>query len=368
MYKVKVYGAGSIGNHLTYACRSKGWDVTICDIDNEALKRTKEDIYPSRYGSWDDDIKLMNANDIDKNTYDLVIIGTPPHTHLFIALEILKTNPPKILSIEKPMLTPDLKGAQELYELAKEKNVIVTVGYNHTLTKNTQEAQKLLEKGIVGKALTISSMTREYWGGIFAAHPWLNGPADTYLGFWKKGGGACGEHSHAINIWQHFAHVLGFGRIIKISAKMNIIKDGKAEYDDMCFLNVETERGYKGNIIQDVITSPTQKNLRVQGDKGFLEWHVGYKEGKDALIYGDSSYQEELLIDKTRPDDFKPEIEHFDVLLKGENKGVSAVSIERGLDTMLVIAAAFKSHFESREVTIDYSKGYTLDALICEEK
>ena len=54
MIKVKIYGDGSIGNHLAYACRSKGWDVKespislekgldalICDKDPEVLKRGK---------------------------------------------------------------------------------------------------------------------------------------------------------------------------------------------------------------------------------------------------------------------------------------------------------------------------------------
>lgn len=364
MFKVKVYGAGSIGNHLSYACRNKGWKVTMCDIDVEALDRTKNDIYPSRYGNWDESINLMNANDIDNNIYDLIIIGTPPNTHVLIALNILNTNPPRILLIEKPMLTPDLKEAQELYELAKEKGTFVSVGYNHTLTQNTKEAEILLKEGIIGKAITISSMTREYWGGIFAAHPWLKGPSDTYLGYWKKGGGACGEHSHAINIWQHFSNFLELGKIVKVSAKMNIVKDGKAEYDDICFINVETDKGYVGNIIQDVITSPTQKNVRIQGEKGFLEWHVGYKDGNDVIIYGNENNKNELIIEKTRPDDFKGEIDHLENILKGESIDNSSISIERGLDTMLVISAAFKSHFENREILIDYSKGYTLEALI----
>jgi prephenate dehydrogenase len=49
MVYVKIYGAGSIGNHLAYACRSKGWNVLICDVDKEALECTKSEIYPSRY-------------------------------------------------------------------------------------------------------------------------------------------------------------------------------------------------------------------------------------------------------------------------------------------------------------------------------
>ena len=42
MRKVKVYGAGSIGNHLAQASRRMGWSVDICDIDNDALDRTKK--------------------------------------------------------------------------------------------------------------------------------------------------------------------------------------------------------------------------------------------------------------------------------------------------------------------------------------
>ena len=43
--------------------------------------------------------------------------------------------------------------------------------------------------------------------------PGLMGLADTYLGYWNRGGGACGEHSHAINLWQFFSHSLGCGRV-----------------------------------------------------------------------------------------------------------------------------------------------------------
>ena len=36
---LKIYGAGSIG--IIDMPRSKQWDVTICDIDQQALDRTK---------------------------------------------------------------------------------------------------------------------------------------------------------------------------------------------------------------------------------------------------------------------------------------------------------------------------------------
>ena len=121
MYSVKIYGAGSIGNHLSYACRNKDWDVTVCDIDESALSRMKNYIYPDRYGKWDNEIVLTHNEQVIDNYYDVVIVGTPPETHIPIALEELESkNPPKILMVEKPLGTPDLKGCQELLDMSKD--------------------------------------------------------------------------------------------------------------------------------------------------------------------------------------------------------------------------------------------------------
>ena len=42
MKKVKIYGAGSIGNHLAQASRRVGWDVAVVDPDAKALDRMKK--------------------------------------------------------------------------------------------------------------------------------------------------------------------------------------------------------------------------------------------------------------------------------------------------------------------------------------
>jgi len=76
MARVKVFGAGSIGNHLAHACRSLGWAVTLCDVDPQALRRTREEIYPARYGAWDDGIRLA-AVDGDRFDHFLALEGDP---------------------------------------------------------------------------------------------------------------------------------------------------------------------------------------------------------------------------------------------------------------------------------------------------
>lgn len=369
---VVIYGAGSIGNHLAYGCRNKGWDVLICDIDAEALERTKQDIYPARYGKWDDQIRLATSEKLPDETFDLAIIGTPPDSHLEIARSLLHNRPPKILLIEKPVCTPSLEGAQEVSDMAKAAGTFACVGYNHTLTANTVFAERQLAESVIGKPLTISARFREHWGGIFRAHPWLNGPQDTYLGFWQRGGGACGEHSHAINIWQHFAHICGMGRIREVSAKLDIVQEESgANYDRICLIHVITEHGFVGDIAQDVVTEPAQKTVRIQGDQGFLEWYCNFASGQDAVLWSDGKnpLQKDIL-EKTRPDDFKGEIDHIEQILQNAgSEGVmegyihSPIALERGLDTMLVVAAAHLSHQEKRTVKINYEAGYRSEAL-----
>ena len=374
MATTKIVGAGSIGNHLAHACREQGHQVTLCDRDPEALRRSREQIYPQRYGTWDDEIRLAQADRVADETFDVVIVGTPPDSHIPIALAQLRAAPPRVLFVEKPLCPPDLAGCADLQVAARDAGTFIGVGFNHTLTQNTILAERWLREHTIGEIVTLRSMTREHWGGIFGAHPWLRGPADSYLGFSARGGGALGEHSHAINIWQHFARVVGKGRIREVSAMLDMVEEQGACYDRIAQLHVCTEAGLVGTIVQDVVTRPARKWLRVEGRDGFVEWEVNADSGHDAVRRslpgvgrvdggaGGASSVEEVLIPKTRPDDFRGELEHIGALLAGDDKD-SPVSLERGLETMLVVAAALRSHREGRRVGIDYSRGLGLEAL-----
>lgn len=363
MRSVKIFGAGSIGNHLAFACRQMDWDVSVCDIDKSALERMKALIYPERYGKWDSDIKLFLSGDAPDKDYDIVIIGTPPDSHINLALEVLQTRPPNLLLIEKPVCTPSLKQVTELMDIASKKSTIVCVGYNHALGQNTIKAEEILKRGVMGRCVSIESSIKEHWGGIFAAHPWLAGPHQTYLGFWERGGGATGEHSHGIHIWQHFAHILELGRVVEVSSFMDMVKDDKVDYDQAANISVKTDKNLFGYIVQDVVTQPIKKVLRIQGTEGYLSWHINWSAEGDAVFYQQQNKkQQQLLLPKKRADDFRLEVEHLAELLDDPAKK-SPISLERGLETMMVIAAAYRSHFEKRTMQIDYSKGFVPEAI-----
>jgi predicted dehydrogenase len=362
LYKVKILGAGSIGNHLANASRAMGWQVDICDLDPAALERTQREIYPARYDAWDEGIKLFEAKDAPKGEYDLIFIGTPPDSHMALALEAVEEGPKAIL-VEKPVCGPGLESAQSLFSSAAAKGIAGFVGYDHVVGAASCRAGELLADGIHGKVETLDVEIREHWGGIFGAHPWLEGPHDSYLGYWQRGGGAAGEHSHGFNMWQHLAHELGAGRVVEVTATLDYVKDERVDYDSLCLANLRTEKGLTGRVVQDVVTKPPRKWARIQGDAGYVEWHCSYKPGADAVVWArEGDEEKEEIFTKTRPDDFIQEMSHLEASLKG-NPAASPISLDRGLDTMLVIAAAHKSSLEGRTVYIDYSEGYVPEAL-----
>jgi predicted dehydrogenase len=358
--KIKVHGAGSIGNHLSHAARRLGWTVDLIDIDPEALKRARDEIYPARYGSFDDAIGLYTSGQAPKGGYDMILIGTPPDSHIPLALAALEENPRAIL-IEKPVCTPDLDGADALVAQSAAKNCRIFVGYDHVVGAAAEQFCSLIRKGIAGEPQTLDVEFREHWGGIFAAHPWLRGPADTYLGFWRRGGGAAGEHSHAFNLWQHFAYQLDRGRVSRVSAELDYVEENGASYDRLCLAHLFTERGLLGRVVQDVVTRPVRKWARLQGKDGYIEWVCGVEPGKDMVKFSGPNGEIVETFAKTRPDDFILELRHIEAAING-NIPNSPLVIERGLDTMMVVAASHVSAERRRSVCIDWSKGYSASA------
>src|SRR3990167_8627874 len=307
--KVKVIGSGSIGNHLTQASRRMGWEVCVVDADPKALERMKNEIYPQRYGKCDESIELYTPDKEPKGNFDIIMIGTPPDVRMKLALEALKENP-KLLHLEKPLCTPDMKGVLEFNEeLKKHPGTIVVVGYDNAVGSALVELAGMLEKKTFGEILTLDVEVREHWRGIFSAHPWLAGPWETYLGYWKRGGGAGGEHSHALHLWKYLADISGFGGIT----------DVKSFFD-------------------------FKKWARAQGSNGFIEWVGNASPEGDLLRYQiEGSEMVEKMVAKKRPDDFYCETLHYKDLLDGKIKlEDSPLSLDRGLEVMKIISEGYK--------------------------
>jgi predicted dehydrogenase len=353
MYKVRIIGAGSIGNHLAHAFNSNGFKVEITDKDDKALVRSKEVIYPSRYGTWDDRITIIDSTNHDNFDADVVVIGTPPDTHIEVALEQLQHCLPSILLIEKPLADPKMNNFEKLEKFCSDNKIRILVGYNHRLTKNTTLATKIISDGKLGKVFSITSQTRESWNGIMKAHPWLNGPQDSYLSRISRGGGALYEHSHALNLLQYFLKVTNSGEIESVLAAIEIVSENELSYDRCSYLSLFNNEGNIFQVIQDVVTTPPLKEVKIIGTYGQLTWRTSSVLDEVLLHDPDGHVREEYQLTKSRMDDFLPEILHIEEILSNHVVN-SPLDYKYAIDTMNIISAAFKSAQIGTKVNLGY--------------
>lgn len=339
--KVKIIGAGSIGNHLAQASRRMGWEVVVVDRDPAALRRMKEDIYPKRYGSWDETIQLFTTDQEPKGGFDIICIGTPPDVRMPLVLSALSEKP-GILQLEKPLCTPLLEGLDAFLVAYQAQDITIAVmGYDHAISRSIAHVFDLLKEGTIGNVQTLDVEFREHWAGIFSAHPWLSGPKDSYLGFWKRGGAASGEHSHALHLWYVLAKHAGLGKWREVQSAMEIQTADGVEYDSIAAFTLRTDTGKIGRVVQDVITSPTRKWARLQGEKGFIEWIANGSPEGDVVRWGLIGQPPmEQVFAKKRPDDFYTEMLHIQDLLERKiNPNDSPISLESGVAVMRLLAA-----------------------------
>jgi len=347
--KVKIYGAGSIGNHLAQAARRKKWDVTVVDVSSEALERMKNDIYPKRYGAWDPEIKLCLSKDDPKGGFDVICVGTPPNVRLAVSLEALKEKP-KILQLEKPLCTPNLAGLVGFTgQLDDFESTHVLVGYDHSISPSFQKFCHSPDiKAIMPR--TIEVQWRENWEGIFKAHPWMRYVWDSYLAYTHKGGGSGCEHSHGLHLWVYLWKLLDpdfaqslFWNHVTFSSTTDVVRinadHGQVVYDECHTIFASNRNGrYIGSITTDVYTRPTRKLVIVQGERGRIEWEAFANFDEVRTYMGENNHIEIQRYPKTRQDDFFNEMEHIESIINNppmaEN---SPLSLEHAVDVMKIL-------------------------------
>jgi len=357
--KIGIIGAGSIGNHLAFSWRKIGADVTVCDISKDALDRFKMETYPSRYGVFDNKIRLVNKDQFYSTNYDAIFIGTPPESHLELLREAILFDP-KVICVEKPVVPPDLDLIQSFAKVLKMANCIVLAGYNHRVGRNTIIAQSLLETFKIGEVQKIESVVLESWNGILAAHPWLKGPEDSYLGYTNRGGGATFEHSHGLDLWCYYADRLRLGQVLSVSARAKFsVNKSYGEFDERIEIALETESGVPGIVRQDVTTAVAEKWVEISGSQATLRSTVGLEHATDAVTWRSSTDQNisvECRISKPRYDDFDQEITKVaELIISGsKNPLLHELSAFRALETALIGSASILSAKSDRRVFLDF--------------
>lgn len=337
---ILIIGAGSIGNHFANASRSLGYNVHVMDKDPVALYRMKNKIYPQRYKKWDKNIFLTRFEKkelIHLPLIDLLIIGTPPAAHFDVYKNLNKFLKFKKLMFEKPLCS-FLENEKKF--IFKDRKIDFFCGYNHSISKSFLFFEDYLEK--LKNVKLIDIKWNESWDGILNAHFWLKDEYDTYLGNYKKGGGALQEHSHGLHIAICLAKKLDKLKNFKIISHTLMKKNKGKNYD---YSNNIFFKSKKININLEInlLENPSVKKIKIYHQDGFIEWIVNFKKNYDAVIKCSNKGKKILkLFKKTRSSEFANEIQHI-LNIKDEKKyNMSNIKIQNAIDTMKIIKKILK--------------------------
>ncbi len=146
MLTIAYIGNGKSANryHLPFALKLKD-KINVKTIYSRSGRQTWQPIAGVHYTTDLDDIYQDPA-------IDLVVVSTPSHTHYAVAKDVLLHG--KNVLVEKPF-TETSAEAQELFALAKEKQLFIQCYQNRRFDSDYLTAQKVIENGVLGDLLEV---------------------------------------------------------------------------------------------------------------------------------------------------------------------------------------------------------------------
>ncbi len=146
MVTVAVVGVGPISEqHLEFLAHSNQAEngiklVGVCDLVPASVNYASSKYGCEGFSSLDDLLSTTSP--------DVVHILTPPNTHVMLAKQCLEAG--SNVFCEKP-IAPDATQAQELLDLAKEKNLFITESHNYRFNEEVIELIDLASSGELGQ-------------------------------------------------------------------------------------------------------------------------------------------------------------------------------------------------------------------------
>lgn len=344
MKEILIFGSGSIGNHLANACRKLDFSVSVTDISLKALLRMKNKIYPSRYSRWDNKIKLVEYSKVFKlkKNFDLILIGTPPSTHLDLTNKIFNNLTFKKLMIEKPLTTHREKPNSKKFNLLLSKKKIF-IGYNHSISEAFLNYQNLIKK-IKKKDIKIIDVNwREGWKGILNAHFWNKDEFSSYLGNLSQGGGCAHEHSHGIHLIICLSEILNF-KIPNKAFKFKFFKskNEKIYYDN--YIDIKwRHKDFVISYVSDLISEPANKSICIYAKNIKYELIFNYKKNYDLIKLTNlrTNLVKLKYFKKERATDFINEINHIIRTNTKKEYENSFINFLKGIKTQKLINSFF---------------------------
>ena len=248
--KALIVGLGSIGRRHLANLKSLGVTSQIT-----ILRRTKES-EPTVSGCE----IVFDLSDVLKSPPDFAIISSPASEHVKVAFQLAQAG--VHLLIEKP-LSHHLVGIEELLKLARERTLVLMVGYNFRFYEPLQIIKQSLDNGAIGRPLSLRAAVGQFlpdWRYNVDYRQSASARAAT-------GGGAVLELSHEID----YARWL-MGEPQTVFARTDRLSDLDLDVEDSAEVIMTFANGATGNIHLDMIDRASTRNCRITGTEGTITW------------------------------------------------------------------------------------------------
>ncbi len=243
---------------------------TLCagalDIDEVKGREFAEKLFiePTRaYGNW----QQMLENEKEQNEkLDLVTIATPNSTHYEISKAFLAAG--FNILIEKPM-TMNVDEAEEIHQLATEKNAICAVNYGYSGYPLVRQMRAMVTSGELGNIRLIKA---EFAHGFHADA----NKADNPRVRWRYDPALAGPSAAFADTGIHALHMACFitnQKVQSISADFASLVN-KRELEDDAMLNIRMNEGTLCRLWASAVAIGRMHGLTIQvfGENGGLKW------------------------------------------------------------------------------------------------
>ena len=205
--------------------------------------------------------------------FDAFIICTPPASHLeYIVMGMQHFSN---IFVEKP-ISNELTYLDWVVQTARNKGLLVQVGYQLRFCKSFQDMEQRLNRGEIGKLVSIQS---EYGNYLPNWRPNTDYKM-SYSSKLTEGGGAILECSHELE----YVLSLANSKVTNIKGLSNRNNPLGIEVESLVDILLEFENGITANIHLDLLQRNYVRQCRLIGEKGELTWNFSKEENDSAYI------------------------------------------------------------------------------------
>lgn len=258
-FRILVVGCGSIGErHIRNLKSLSTGEIIACDIDKKRIS-----VIGEKYGVQ----TCANLSQALTQSIDAALVCTPPSTHIPIALQIIEHG--SHVFIEKP-LSNSLKGVDELLRRAKDKKLVVLVGYNFRFHPGLVLVKEMLEREEVGKILSARAEVGQYlpdW------RPWQD-YRKSYTAQKRLGGGIILDGSHELDYMRWL-----LGEVREVSCMAGKLSRLEVDTEDTAEVLLRFRSGAMVAVHLDFIRHDYTRNCELIGEKGTIIWNYPDQQG-----------------------------------------------------------------------------------------